>query len=579
MRLHVRHGRRRDRLPANPCFLPTKPNMVKQSLYKLSLIILGLTGLAFGEQCQITSPIPVPVSIAGCTYSGTLPGNSTSYIQNTLSPTISTQAFNVSTGTISSGTINNLNVPYGITAGTMTGAGLSVCGDSTHGLSWSGGTFGCQSITGSGGGGGSSSLAVTTGTSSQYTGPPISSPTAVIVFDSNTTNGQLTGGGTYFYSIRPDSVTLQGNGITFASLGSSTGTLRTDVTSLGTSSATDRIDITALGVSTSSIRSQVISVGNSTATLRTDVTALGVSTDSIRTQVINVGNSTATLRTDVTALGVSTDSIRSQVILVGNSTATLRTDVTALGVSTDSIRTQVINVGASTATLRTDVTSLGSSTATLRTDMTNVGASTATLSISTMSLASKYPVSLTTGVVTTSILPAANMVSTVAFTTSTQTFSGSQAFLSSSTFYNTIVVSSNSTGVQLVSVSTTPATLPSHFLLTVSSTDATMALGVQNNSHIISSGTAPGAPTSCGTSPSVDGTDFTGIVTVGGGVVTSCTLPFSYPFNRAPICIVSTNSTAVTADVSSINSSAVTFGFSATLGGGSLWYICIGNKG
>lgn len=60
------------------------------------------------------------------------------------------------------------------------------------------------------GGGGSSSLAVATGTSAGF-GVPTSSPTAVIVFDSNTTNGQLLASSTYFYSLRTDSVTLQGN--------------------------------------------------------------------------------------------------------------------------------------------------------------------------------------------------------------------------------------------------------------------------------------------------------------------------------------------------------------------------------
>jgi len=40
------------------------------------------------------------------------------------------------------------------TAGTYQGGSLSTCGDSSHALSWSAGSFGCQSITGSGGSGG-----------------------------------------------------------------------------------------------------------------------------------------------------------------------------------------------------------------------------------------------------------------------------------------------------------------------------------------------------------------------------------------------------------------------------------------
>jgi len=58
-----------------------------------------------------------------------------------------------------------------------------------------------QCTASSGGGGGSSSLAVTTGSVSGFTGPPISTPTAVIVFDTNTFAGQLTGSATYFSQI------------------------------------------------------------------------------------------------------------------------------------------------------------------------------------------------------------------------------------------------------------------------------------------------------------------------------------------------------------------------------------------
>jgi hypothetical protein len=144
---------------------------------------------------------------------------------------------------------------------------------------------------------------------------------------------------------------------------------------------------------------------------------------------------------------------------------------------------------------------------------------------------------------------------------------------------NALVISTATTGVQLLSVSSTPAVAQSDFLLNISSTSGAMALGVQNNSHVVSSGTTPSV-SSCGTgSPAVVGTDMAGTITVGGGSVTACTLNFANPYANPPVCVESDNSTTPTADITSISTTAVTFGFSASLGGGTIWYICIGNKG
>lgn len=54
------------------------------------------------------------------------------------------------------GTSSGANVVYRLDVGSMTGAGLSTCGDSTHALAWSSSTnqFSCQAITGTGGGSG-----------------------------------------------------------------------------------------------------------------------------------------------------------------------------------------------------------------------------------------------------------------------------------------------------------------------------------------------------------------------------------------------------------------------------------------
>jgi hypothetical protein len=74
--------------------------MVVKKLCNLSIILLGFLGLARAEQCQITSPLPMPVLLTGCTYSGSLPDDSTSYLQNGLTPSTTTQAFSVQQGTV-----------------------------------------------------------------------------------------------------------------------------------------------------------------------------------------------------------------------------------------------------------------------------------------------------------------------------------------------------------------------------------------------------------------------------------------------------------------------------------------------
>lgn len=99
---------------------------------------------------------------------------------------------------------------------------------------------------------------------------------------------------------------------------------------------------------------------------------------------------------------------------------------------------------------------------------------------------------------------------------------------------------------------------------------ATQNLSIQGNAVPVVS--------SCGSSPSNVGSDSAGTITVGSGVTTSCTLTFSTPWLATPTCIESDNSTTVTGDISSVSTTAITFGFSASLGSGQVYYICIGSK-
>jgi hypothetical protein len=91
--------------------------------------------------------------------------------------------------------------------------------------------------------------------------------------------------------------------------------------------------------------------------------------------------------------------------------------------------------------------------------------------------------------------------------------------------------------------------------------------------HIASSGTAP-TLSGCGTSPSLGSgaTDTKGVVTLGSGTVTACTLTFATAYASAPVVIVSDNSTTIANDISAVSASALTASFSASFPGGHLYY-------
>jgi hypothetical protein len=98
--------------------------------------------------------------------------------------------------------------------------------------------------------------------------------------------------------------------------------------------------------------------------------------------------------------------------------------------------------------------------------------------------------------------------------------------------------------------------------------------------HIGASGTAP-TLSSCGTSPTLatGASDMAGTINVGSGTVTACTLTFGTAFTNAPTCVMNDDSTAVTGDVSSISTTAVTFSFSVSIGSGHIYYVCIAGSG
>lgn len=102
----------------------------------------------------------------------------------------------------------------------------------------------------------------------------------------------------------------------------------------------------------------------------------------------------------------------------------------------------------------------------------------------------------------------------------------------------------------------------------------TAAVPLAVAAHIISSGSAPSV-SACGTSPSLtSATDTKGIITVGTGTVTSCTLTFASAYASLPACVVNASTTAATIAVT-VTTSALTITSSSSVGGAALLYHCI----
>lgn len=92
--------------------------------------------------------------------------------------------------------------------------------------------------------------------------------------------------------------------------------------------------------------------------------------------------------------------------------------------------------------------------------------------------------------------------------------------------------------------------------------------------HFRSDGSKP-TLSSCGTSPTITGTDVAGFVS-NGGAVSSCTVTFAKAYASTPVCVVQTFANAApVAYVTSYSPSYLTVSWNSTLNG-SWYYICQG---
>ncbi len=109
------------------------------------------------------------------------------------------------------------------------------------------------------------------------------------------------------------------------------------------------------------------------------------------------------------------------------------------------------------------------------------------------------------------------------------------------------------------------------FVVATSSTAA--VFGIDNDGHTFTSGPAPFI-SSCGTGTgTVVGDDQSGTITT-ATAATACTATFAKAYRNTPVCVVSDDSTVGFADISTISTTAVTFGISSALTGGHLYYDC-----
>ena len=79
----------------------------------------------------------------------------------------------------------------------------------------------------------------------------------------------------------------------------------------------------------------------------------------------------------------------------------------------------------------------------------------------------------------------------------------------------------------------------------------------------LGSATAP-ALTSCGTSPSISGTDLSGTVTMGTGTPTGCVITFNSAKTAAPHCVVTWRATPLASQSYTISTTALTLTQTAT---------------
>lgn len=100
---------------------------------------------------------------------------------------------------------------------------------------------------------------------------------------------------------------------------------------------------------------------------------------------------------------------------------------------------------------------------------------------------------------------------------------------------------------------------------------------ILGNGHLFSTQTTPPTVSSCGTSPSVaaGSTDTKGVVNVGSGATTSCTVTFNTAYATPPVVVLEAQGSTPLGDSVTTTTAGFTATFTASLGSGSFDYMVI----
>lgn len=141
-------------------------------------------------------------------------------------------------------------------------------------------------------------------------------------------------------------------------------------------------------------------------------------------------------------------------------------------------------------------------------------------------------------------------------------FTGLSPTLTNSNFSQT-VTGGNVTGTLQVTATTTIGT-------------ATTTFQIFANGHINATGTLP-TVSSCGSTPVIRGTDVAGEVTVGTGIVASCTVTFQFAYAAKPICQLTPETAGIASLAYSYTTSTITF-TGTSLTGDLVDFDCLANE-